>query len=112
MEDCKEADIWIATTTVASLADARELAAALIDQRVAACVQLDEGVRSFYAWNGRKCEDAEVRLTIKTTAAARSGVRALLARRHPYELPQLVEWPAAATPAYAEWVRQQVHAAA
>jgi periplasmic divalent cation tolerance protein len=109
MQDCKDPDIWIVTTTVGSLPQAQELARALLARRLAACVQVDAGVQSFYRWEGRDCEDAEVRLTIKTTAAGRAAIPQALAELHPYDLPQLVAWPAAAaSDAYAAWVRDAV----
>ena len=46
MEDCKETDILIVTTTVGSAADAQRLARELVERRLAACVQVDAGVTS------------------------------------------------------------------
>jgi periplasmic divalent cation tolerance protein len=109
MEDCKDPDIWTVTTTVGSLPDAQALARALLARGLAACVQLDAGVQSFYRWEGKDCEDPEVRLTIKTTAASHRAVAAAFAELHPYDLPQFVAWPAAAaSEAYAAWVRAAV----
>jgi periplasmic divalent cation tolerance protein len=103
----EQSDILIVTTTVASRDDAVRLARALADARLAACVQLDD-ITSHYRWEGRGCEDAEVRLTIKSIPEAREALDAFLAARHPYELPQVVAWTAAASPAYAAWVKGEV----
>jgi periplasmic divalent cation tolerance protein len=59
-----------------------------LQARLAACVQVEEGLTSFYRWQGRECEDAEVRLTIKTLPACAQALQALFREQHPYELPQ------------------------
>jgi periplasmic divalent cation tolerance protein len=103
-------DILSLTTTVATREDAERLARAIIEQRMAACVQLDEGVRSHYRWKGELCADAEVRLTIKSLPALLPRLQEVLAEEHPYDVPQLLWHTMAASPAYAEWVRGEVDA--
>jgi periplasmic divalent cation tolerance protein len=110
MENCKETDILSVTTTVGSRADAERLARALLDQRLAACVQLDDAVTSFYRWKGEVCVDAEVRLVIKTVPALREAVEDFLRANHPYELPQFAATTLSATGAYARWVAGEVAA--
>ena len=108
MQDCKENDIVSVTTTVADAAAARALARLILERRLAACVQLDEGVTSFYRWEGRLCEEPEVRLVIKTLPPCLTALQALLDEHHPYELPQFLASPVGASPAYANWVRRAV----
>jgi periplasmic divalent cation tolerance protein len=107
MQDCKELDILSVTTTVGSLAAAQALAREIMDQRLAACVQVEPGVTSFYRWKGELCEDAEVRLVIKTLPGCEPALLALFARHHPYELPQFLAAPMTASPAYADWARAE-----
>lgn len=101
-------DILSLSTTVGSTEDAHRLARALVERRLAACVQVDEGVRSHYRWQGALCADAEVRLTVKSLPALLPRLQAFMAAEHPYELPQLLWTTCAASPAYAEWVRSEV----
>lgn len=108
MEDCKDLDILAVTTTVASRADAEALARAILGRRLAACVQVEEGLTSFYRWGGKDCEDAEVRLTIKTLPACAEGLRSLFAEEHPYKLPQFLATCMRASPEYQAWVRGEV----
>ena len=108
MEDCKDGDVLVVTTTVGSRPDAAKLARAILDARLAACVQLDEGVTSFYRWEGRMHEDAEVRLTIKTLPGCAPALQALFRKQHPYEVPQFVAWSGQGSPAYVSWVREEV----
>lgn len=108
MEDCKDLDILSVTTTVGSLAQAQALARQLVAARLAACVQLEPGVQSFYTWQGQACEEAEVRLTIKTLPAAAQALLDFLGAHHPYEVPQFLATRMQASPAYAQWVRGEV----
>jgi periplasmic divalent cation tolerance protein len=104
MQDCKDLDILTVTTTVGSVADAQALAREILQRRLAACVQVEEGLTSFYWWQGKLCEDAEVRLTIKTVAACVAPLQELFGEKHPYEVPQFVAWRGEGSPAYAQWV--------
>ena len=108
MEDCKQFDVLSVTTTVGSLADARQLARGLVERRLAACVQLDEGVRSFYRWDGKLCDEGEVRLTIKTLPACESALLAFFAEHHPYDVPQFLAVTMRASEAYAQWAGSEV----
>jgi periplasmic divalent cation tolerance protein len=98
------------TTTVATLEEARRLARALVDQHLAACVQLDPAVESHYRWQGAACAEPEVRLTVKSLPDRLPALQAFFAREHPYQLPQLLWHLDEASPAYADWVRQEVSA--
>lgn len=108
MEDCKDLHILTVTTTVGSVADAQALARAIVERRLAACVQLEEGLTSFYHWEGKDCEDAEVRLTIKTVPACEAALQALFDEMHPYEVPQFLAFSMRASAAYAKWVHGEV----
>ena len=97
----------IVTTTVPSQVEAQRLAAAAVQQRLAACVQV-EAIVSHYVWQGSQCEDAEWRLSCKTLPAAAPALRAWLRAQHPYEVPQLLTHEVRAEADYAAWVAQQV----
>jgi periplasmic divalent cation tolerance protein len=100
--------ILTVTTTVATPEQGHALARQLLDSGLAACVQVDGGITSFYRWAGRSCEDPEVRLVIKTLPECEAGLYALFAAHHPYDVPQFVATPARASAAYAKWVRESV----
>ncbi len=67
---------------------AAELARALVEERLAACVSVLAGVRSTYRWQGQLCTEGEVLCLIKTTAGRRDALLARLAALHPYEVPE------------------------
>lgn len=99
-------------TTVGDMAAARDLARALVERRLAACVQLS-AIESFYHWDGAVQHEPEVRLLCKTTGAAWPALHAAIVERHPYDLPavHMVELDAVHEP-YAQWVAGQIHAKA
>jgi len=76
-------------TTTETDAEARALAAGLLEARLAACVQC-EAIRSLYVWDGAVQDDGEVRLLIKTPTARRDAALDWLRANHPYDVPQLV----------------------
>ena len=84
---------------------AARIADALVQARLAACVNVLPGMRSVYRWQGTVERADEVLLLIKTVRAQVEPVGALLASLHPYELPELLAVEAAAgLPAYLAWV--------
>lgn len=86
-------------------AQAEPLAAALVEARVAACVQVLPGVRSVYRWQGALQRDDESLLLIKTAAARFDALKAAVLAHHPYELPEIVAVnPASGHAPYLDWV--------
>lgn len=95
--------VTVQTTTDAA-AEAEKLAAAAVEQQLAACVQVSE-VRSYYRWAGETHSDPEFLLTLKTTAASVPGIEALLAREHSYDEPELIVQPIiAGSDTYLQWI--------
>ena len=82
----------VVLTTCASDQDGRTLALALLDQRLAACVQVLD-IRSYYTWQGAAAEEPEKLLLIKTRRALYDQVEAALQAVHPYETPEIVCLP-------------------
>jgi periplasmic divalent cation tolerance protein len=81
------------------------LARTLVDERLAACVNLVPGVRSIYRWEGRIHDDAEVLLIAKTRADRCDALAARVRALHPYTLPEVLVLPTAGGSAeYLAWV--------
>lgn len=86
---------------------AARLAAALIDEGLAACVSRVAGVRSTYRWQGRVCDEPEVLLVIKTSGARLATLCARLEALHPYEVPEVIALPiVAGAERYLDWLGQ------
>lgn len=89
------------------------MARQLVELRLAACVNILAPCLSIYQWQGKCCEENEVPLMIKTTAACYPALEATIRRLHPYELPEIVAVDIAqGLPAYLGWVTSQVDAPA
>lgn len=106
MPHAAAAQVLSLVTTVGGEDDARRIATALLDQRLAACVQIDR-LESHYRWEGAMCAEAEWRLTVKSTPHRLAALQAFMASHHPYDLPQVVWQVLEASPAYADWVRAE-----
>jgi len=86
---------------------AEPLARALLEQRLAACVNLLPGVTSIYRWEGRVCTEPEVTLLIKTASDRVDALREGIVALHPYSVPEIVVLRvdgAASSAGYLEWV--------
>lgn len=88
----------------AALAFARTL----VDERLAACVNVLAPMTSVYRWKGAVETEAERQIVIKTTRARLPALEARLRALHPYELPELTVLSAEAGAAYERWVRESV----
>ncbi len=85
---------------------AQRIAEALVQERLAACVNHLPGINSTYRWDGAVTTDSEALLLIKTTAARLEALTARLLELHPYDLPELIAVPVErGHVAYLEWVR-------
>ncbi len=80
-------------TTVDTEEKAREIAHAIVDRRLAACVQILGGVESIFWWEGKKEEAREWMLFIKTTMDLYSRLEEAIKEVHPYEVPEIIALP-------------------
>ena len=95
--------------TVPDEPTAERLARGLVEARLAACVNVLGGVRSFYRWKGAVQDDRELQLVIKTRHARFEALAAWIAREHPYEVPEVLALPVVAgAPSYLQWLDAQV----
>ena len=92
-------------TNLPDRATAEKLAEALIQKRVAACVNILAPCRSVYRWKGAVQHDEEHPVLIKTTRESYAALEAAIREAHPYELPEIVAVPIErGLPAYLDWV--------
>ncbi len=98
-------ELILILTTMPDDERAAGLARTLVEERLAACVNVHGPMTSTYRWQGRIEVEAERQLAIKTTRANRIALEARLRALHPYELPEFIVVDATASDAYAGWVR-------
>jgi periplasmic divalent cation tolerance protein len=90
---------------------AGRIARALVDERLAACVNVVPGVRSVYRWEGATEEAIECLLVIKTRRERWADLEARLRALHPYAVPEILSLATTAgLPDYLEWVGESVTA--
>lgn len=103
------ADVRIALTTIGSETDALTIARTLVDEHLAACVNVLPAMISIYRWKGSVEQDKEHQIVIKTTADRVPALEARLRQLHPYELPEfLVLDLAGGGAAYLAWLGESV----
>jgi periplasmic divalent cation tolerance protein len=96
-------------TTAGSEEEAGRIAAALVERRLAACVQVVGPLVSRYRWQGEIEEEREWQCLAKTTRAAYEGVEAAIRELHSYEEPEIVATEIAAGSAgYLAWIDENV----
>lgn len=87
---------------------AQTLAKTVVEQGLAACVNVIDAVQSVYRWQGELQQDEEALLLIKTRQSRLPALQAALLAAHPYELPEIIAVPIGAGHApYLQWIRDQ-----
>ena len=101
-------EIWLIYSTFKSKEEALSVAKALLEQKLIACANVQDGVTSLYRWEGAVQQEQETVMTAKTSKeklqAAMEAIKAL----HPYELPCIIAYPVAqGMPGFLQWVANE-----
>ena len=98
-------DKVVVLTTCSSAEEAGRIAQALVERRLAGCVNVVSSLRSVYRWEGRVKEEAEILLVIKTTRALFDQVRRAVEKLHSYQVPEVICLPVIdGAPNYLNWL--------
>ena len=100
----------VVLVTCGSRSEARKIARAVVDRRLAACVNvLETRVESFYRWKGKIERGREFLLVIKTSRRHLRKLQAEVERLHSYELPEFIALPIiAGSPSYLGWLGESL----
>lgn len=102
--------LLLVVTSLPSLEAAKGLARALVEQNLAACVQLTDDIQSIYRWEDKICEEREVLISAKTTEFRWLEKLAFIKNAHPYELPEILAFaPEHYEKQYGKWVESEVN---
>jgi periplasmic divalent cation tolerance protein len=98
----------VVLTTTDSAEEAERLARVLVDERLAACVQVGGPVRSVFRWEGAVSVEPEWQLWLKTDAARVDDLTTRLVAEHSYDVPEVLVLPVLGGHApYLEWLEQE-----
>lgn len=101
----------IVLTTLPADADITAFARTLVDERLAACVNVLPPMESIYRWQGAVEQASERQVIMKTTALGVEALKARIAALHPYDVPEILVLPlAGGGESYLNWVRESVDA--
>jgi periplasmic divalent cation tolerance protein len=99
----------VVLVTAGSSGEGERLAHALIDERLAACVNRITGVQSVYRWQGKVEQSAEEMLVIKTRADRFAALEKRVRELHSYSVPEVIALPIMnGSEAYLKWLGEQV----
>jgi periplasmic divalent cation tolerance protein len=102
-------DKRLVLSSTSSREEAQKIAEALVEGRLAACVQIVGPMHSVYRWQGAVRKAEEFLLLMKTTVTSLPRLRNELTRLHSYEVPECIEIPIeSGLPAYMEWIDESV----
>ena len=102
-------DAILVLTTAGSRDEAANIAASLVESRLAACVQIVSEIESVYRWEGRVARETEWLLLCKTTAGRFADVEQTILGLHSYTTPEVVAVRIeSGSGAYLDWLRQSV----
>ena len=98
--------VWIITTTIGNSADARALARKAVEQKMAACAQIEPSISSFFVWKDNLEGAEETRISFKVSSEKKNALIHWLKGQHPYEVPEILAWEAeSGHPDYYRWVQ-------
>src|SRR3954464_11884003 len=101
-------DTVVLLCTCANEREGHRLAEALVEAKLAACVNLLPGMHSVYRWEGEVETAREVLLLVKSTAARFDELRARITELHSYDTPEIIALPiTAASGKYLDWIRRE-----
>ena len=101
-----DATAVILLTTIGATADVEPLARALVEERLAACVNVLPPMQSFFRWEGAVQRDEERQIVIKTSLSRLEQLQIRLRALHPYELPEMLVLSARGSADYLAWIRE------
>ena len=102
-------DKVVVLVTSGSLPECEKIATALVEKRLAACVNVVPNIRSFYRWEGKIQDDQEFLMIVKTFRGRFSELRAEVERLHSYQVPEIICLPIVeGAAAYLQWVEECV----
>jgi periplasmic divalent cation tolerance protein len=104
-------DKVVVFVTTASRDEGRKIARHLVENRLAACVNITQSIQSVYRWEGKMAEDEEFLLIIKSVKELFPEIRTEISKLHSYQTPEIICLPVVeGSPNYLQWISESVQA--
>lgn len=105
----KTSKLIVCFVTCKNEREAVNIAKALLEKKLCACVNIIKNIRSLYTWEGKLCDDSEALMVIKTKERAFSKLAAEIKKLHSYDVPEIIALPVTCVSrSYAKWVTESV----
>lgn len=104
----KKASPVVILTTTPDMIAAQKLAYLLVENHLAACVNIIPEIEAVYHWEGKLTRESETKLIIKTSSSRATEARNFIKANHPYKVPEITTINAAMDAAYWDWVEKYV----
>jgi periplasmic divalent cation tolerance protein len=100
-------DCIIVFSTISSLDEAKKISYEIVNKRLAACVNIINGLTSVYEWKGEVCTDTECLMIIKTRRELFENLKKEIVSLHPYEVPEIVSFDITdGLESYLDWIQK------
>jgi len=99
----------IVLTSIGDESKSQSMAKALVELKLAACVQISAKGTSIYQWQGKLCTDNEYYLSIKTDKKHVKQVITWLKENHPYDTPEIITLKGKTSQDYQQWLESSLH---
>ena len=104
-----ESKYIVVLVTVPAREEAERIARGVLEEKLAACVNIIPGVDSYYWWQGKIDMSKELLLVIKTQSPLFSQLKERVASLHSYDVPEIIAMPLAqGSPSYLNWINESV----
>jgi len=95
----------VCLVTIDDLDKAAVIARTVVEEKLAACVNIIPGIRSIYSWKGEICDEKELLMIMKTRQKLFADLRSRVKELHPYEVPEIICWTLTdGLPDYLQWI--------
>jgi periplasmic divalent cation tolerance protein len=95
----------IVIITASSEQEAKSIATALVEEKLAACINIVPAIHSIYWWEGKVCQDSEVMLIGKSVKSLFPSILHRVKSLHSYQVPEIISFPISdGLPEYLSWI--------